>query len=87
MNIQIGYSAPAEQTFAHHVGARECYGTTQPAYIALYLGGYDGVRVSLSYEQARALAVVLTQAVEQRDDNDGKHILLAEHMDAEQVSA
>lgn len=75
IGIQSSTTAPARETFAYYVGPRTTdYGTTQTAYIALYLGGHDGVRVSISADHAREVAALLLRVAdggEPEVDQDG----------------
>lgn len=73
--FQLSHRAEPRETFAYYVGPRSTtYGKTQPAYIALYLGGHDGVRVSISAEHAGEVAALLLRIAEQdvpEVDGDG----------------
>lgn len=67
VSFQASYRAPVRETFAYFVGPRSTdYGTEpQAAYIALYLGGHDGIRVAISEEHAREVAALLLRIADQ----------------------
>lgn len=76
LDFQLSHRAEPRETFAYYVGPRSrSYGGGElPAYIALYLGGHDGVRVSISAEHAREVAALLLRIAEQdvpEVDGDG----------------
>lgn len=76
MNIQTSTIANFESTFAHVVdpASATTYTSDRPTYVALYLGGHDGVRISLEVDDARAVAALLTQLAAYAEAGlDGEH--------------
>lgn len=65
VGFQASYDAPFDGTFGYVVAPRQqSYAKDpQPAYVALNIGGHDGVRVSLTPTDARDLVELLQQVL------------------------
>lgn len=63
MIIQTCVPVDFDETFAHPVGQRG----DQSPYVALYVGGHDGVRLSFSTDECRAVAALLLRVADDVD--------------------
>lgn len=72
IDLQHSSRLDPDATFAYAVGPRTpTFGGEQPGYVALYVGGHNGVRLSLDPQQARDLAELLRLVAEEVGEADG----------------